>query len=661
MNARARILTRLAVLGMTCAVSSAQSTWTNFINSSQTDVWGVPTNWTNESSANGIPGFDINTSTGNSNDDAVVYFGYPSGGTPQLNLLASNYVLRTLYLSETTNANQNADGNIISTLGPSSLTLEEVNYFQGGRQLDFFTNVALIDKDDGNAFVVRQANTLDFGGGLKGIEGLNIVGNQTLYIRGYDMGYGTHATNGLTLTALTGGSKRLAFNGTLYSNIVHDIPNLTFTDDGRGAGNLSFLNLSPSNTATVNISNVALSTQQREFRIGGESAADGTPIVTVNVNDDLDFATGTVTNVDRYVWSSSVHGGVVNLNGDIIVNQDLESSRLLIFGGNGVVNLNGSALQTNGTARTRPTRIDGDRSLVVAVENPSALGEGQVQLYNGSVLRMNYDVYSSLTNGGFGYPGSNTTYNENRNIFLDFGAAQGGFVDPRWNDQNSGLVVRAYNGIAGNLTGAYITNTGGLNFSGSGITFQTNAIVAENTINQPAFADFGNTLWMGITNAAGSYTGVGDTTTVFRGVAISAITPQGEGDIFSLNADVNIDTPLSGYRGDLTAAAGLDLRVLVPGNVYVTPVSGTNTDHRATFNSDTGRVFFEGPGVLFLENRNSWQVYDGTASNLFRIGLDGANTPDNPLAINTQNAEILRLTGNNSVATNTTLDRKSVV
>lgn len=648
-----RKIAAVAVALALCGASAiAQNTWTNFINASQNDVWGVPTNWTNELSANGIPGFDVNTGTGNSNDDAVVYFGYPSGGTPQLNLLASNYVLRTLYLAETTNANQNSDGNIISTLGPSSLTLEEVNYFQGGRQLDFFTNVALIDRDDGKAFVVNHASTLDFGGGLRGTEGINFVGNQTLYIRGYDMGYGVDPTNGITISGASGGGKRLAFNGTLVSNITHDVPNLTYQNAGGSA--LTFLNLSPSNTAIVNIQNLTLETNTTQFSIGGESAADGTPIVTVNVNDDIDFATNSTAHSDRTVDSASVHGGIVNLNGNIIVNQDFETNRTLIFSGNGVFNLNGNVLQTNGTARTRPTRIDGDRSLVVAIDDPGRLGEGLVQLNNGSVLRMNYDVYSSLTNGGSGYAGSNLVYNENRNIFLDFGVAQGGFYDPRDNTGVSGLVVRAFNGIAGNLTGASITNASGY-FANNTISFETNAIVAENTINQPAFADYGNTLWMGITNAAGSYTDVGNTATVFRGVAISAITPQGEGDIFSLGTDVNIDTALSGYRGDLTAAAGMDLRVLVPGNAFVMPVSGTNTAHRATFNSDTGRVFFEGPGVLFLENRNSWQVYDGTASNLFRLGLDGVNTPDNPLAINTQNAEILRLTGNNSVATNTTL------
>lgn len=649
----------VTLLTLGCGIALAQSSWTNVIPGNETDIWGVAANWTDQGGTNGLPGFDIGTSTGNSNDDAVVYFGTTADGAPALNLLGSNYVLRSLYFSESTNSGVDASGNIISWISegdqPSaSLTLEEINYFQGGRELDFYRNISVIDRADGKAFIMTNvASTMDFGGGIRGTEGISIGGSATMYVRGYDMSYGTDPANGLTFVNQRGGSRRLAFNQTFNSNIVHDIPNLTFDDASSGAGNLTFLNLSPSNTATVNISNVTLGAQQYQFRIGGESAADGTPIVTVNVNGDLDFATGTVTNIDRYIYGASVHGGIVNLNGNIIANQDWEPNRLVIFSGNGVFNLNGNIIQTNGAARTLTTRLDPDRSLVVAISNEHALGDGIVQLYGGSVLRMNYDVYSSLTNGGSGYAGSNLVYSQTYDVNLDFGVAQGGFYDPRDNSGVSGLVVRAFNGIAGNLTGATYTNADG-HFANNTISFQTNAVIAENAVNPPTFAQVGNTLWMGITNAAGAYTGIGDTNTIYRGVALGALTPMGEGDILSADTDIELGPAYSGYRGDLTAATGQDLRVLINGaQVYVTPLSGTDTAHRATFNADTGNVIFEGPGLLNLDARNGWQTMDGTASNMFRVGMDGTASEENPQAINSQNAEILRFTGANALPSNT--------
>jgi len=661
---RRRCVRAIAAGGMALALSGAptfaQSTWTNIIPGNETDVWGVAVNWIDQGGTNGIPGFDANTSTGNSNDDAVVYFGTTADGAPALNLQGSNYVLRSLYISESTNAGIDANANFISWVSASdqpaaSLTLEEINYFQGGRELDFYTNVAIIDKVDGQAFnLTNVLYTLDFGGGFRGTEGINMGGSSTIYFRGYDMAYGTDATNGLTLLNFRGGSRRMAFNQTFTSNMVHDIPNLTFDDASSGAGSLTFLNMSPSNTAVVNISNVSVGAQQYQVRIGGESAADGTPIVTVNINDDLDFATGTVTNIDRYVYNASVHGGIVNLNGDIIVNQDWETSRYLIFSGDGVFNLNGNVLQTNGTARTRPTRLDGDRSLVVAISNDQALGDGLVQLYAGSVLRMNYDVYASLTNGGSGYAGSNLVYSQGNDVNLDFGVAQSGFYDPRDNTGVSGLVVRAFNGIAGNLTGATYTNADG-HFANNTISFQTNAVIAENAINPPTFAQVGNTLWMGITNAAGAYTDLGNTGTIYRGAAIGALTPMGEGDILSANTSIEATPAQSGYRGDMTAASGQDLRVLVAGYAFVTPLSGTDTAHRATFNADTGNAIFEGPGTLNLLAYNGWQTFDGTASNLFRLGLDGVVSDENPQGINSQNTEILRFTYANALRTNTTM------
>ena len=63
---------------------------------------------------------------------------------------------------------------------------------------------------------------------------------------------------------------------------------------------------------------------------------------------------------------------------------------------------------------------------------------------------MAYDVFGD-TNG---YPGSSFRYGENANTHFDFAAAQSGFFDPIANNTASGLVIRAFNGISGNLTGA---------------------------------------------------------------------------------------------------------------------------------------------------------------------------------------------------------------
>lgn len=204
-----------------------QAVWTNQVAGSATDVWGVAANWfsTNDGSS-GIPGFDMNTGLGNSNDVAWLFIG-TNNSVPNINLLASNYVLRSLLITEGAG---NGDGNFISTLGGSSLTMESLEYVEGNRQLDFYREIEIADKTDGKAFEIDAISTLDIGGIFRGTEGLFNRNNGTIYLRNYVMTYGTDPTNGLTFDNIGAGARRIAFGAemTSVSNIVHNIPHLTF-------------------------------------------------------------------------------------------------------------------------------------------------------------------------------------------------------------------------------------------------------------------------------------------------------------------------------------------------------------------------------------------------------------------------------------------------
>jgi len=598
---------------------------------SGTEIWGVAGNWTNGFGLNGVPGFNLATSTGDSNDDAVVFF----RATSSLNLAGTSYVLRTLYISENTTSGVNADGNFISLGAPATLTLEGINYFEGGRIIDFSSYVGINDKSDGNAFFLRSAgNGMDIGGAFTGSEGIRIDSSQSFNIRNYQISYGTNAENGIVMEGGAGGTRIFGLDASV-SNVVHDIPHFTINNSGNF--NTIFQRSSGTNEITVNINNLTLATNTTRLHLGGESLPDGTPAVTVNVNDRIDFGVAD-TSSDRVFNFESVYGGIVNFNSNIVIKQTLDAGRSVIFNGNGVVNINADPIRpTLDDPVTQTFVLDGARSLVVAVNDEGRLGQGIVDLRPGTVLRLNYDVFGDPDD----FPGSSVRYGTTtNNFFWEFGVAQSGFFSPSAGDPNAPFEVHAFTGIAGNLSNAV--------YSGGtpNIIFQTNAIIGSGSLNQPTRADLGGAiLWEGIRTAGGTYTNIGDdgSTSIFRGVAIGALAPLGTtADMLSTSTtNVEQETYLSGFHATLESRPGQSLEVLIAGDVIFT--ARTNGES-ATFNSDTGTANVWGPGYMGLQVRNFQRPLVGSATNINRIGLDGTdNNGENPQLFNTQGSTILDL------------------
>lgn len=611
--------------------------------------WDTAGNW----DVNSVPGFPIGTS----NDTATIRFNV--SGTPIIHFSAAEHVFLSLTIDEsaavTSTGNFYGDTGFIP-FGGASYTqyVQRIAYTNGGSQIDFYQDLTFQDWADGNAFEVDTTggNVLDFGGGITGSDGIRIQGNDTVYFRGYNMSYGAGLSNGLIFSGEVGGNKSFYIDATA-GPVTHDIPNLVI--ENSGALNINFGRLAGSNSIAVNISNVVLTTNTTSLRFGGDSEHDGTPTATVNVNGQVDFSVATAA-ANRTLVLNSTYGGIVNFNSNIVVNQDLDVARTIVWNGNGVARVNADIIQTNGSLTSLTNRLDGDRNLVVEVDAESRLGTGNVDIRNGSVLRMAYDVYGD-TNG---YPGSSFRYGESANTFFDFATNQSGFFDPVANNVASGLVVRAFNGISGNLTGANFTNASGF-YAGNTIAFQTNAIIGERATALPTRAQLGGAiLYQGIQTAGGTYTNIGDdgATSIYKGVAITALTPMGTGELPvlddpSANLNFQEDTFLSGFFGTLSARPGQDLEVLIPGNVFVSPNSfGSN----ATFNASTGVAYFRGPGTLSFQRRytanpigTTADPWEGTVSNLVRIGLDGTASPENPLAIQSQSSLIADLIGTGAI------------
>lgn len=619
----------------------AQGTYTNHITNSTSTVAWSSNHWDPSGT---IPGFDSDAATGNSNDVAVIRFLSTSGTqNPQLDLLGSNYVLQSLVLNEDTTANRNADGNIISSQDASSLTLQNIIYASGGRALDFQTNVSIIDWADGIAFYLdtSSGNTIDFGGALQGQDGLRINSNNTLFFRNYQISYGSTLSNSLIFEGAAGGTKNFWIDATA-GDVTHTIDNMVVEVSNNNGQNIDFGRSAGTNSLTVNISNIIFSSSTADrLYIGGGSEPDGTPSTTVNVLGQV-VLTNEV-NTTKTIQIDSVYDGIINFHSNIVQNDDVDT--LFVFQGNGVANILADMLHTNGSLRSDTVRIDGFRGLTVAVDAESRLGTGEIDLRAGSVLKLNYDVFgdpngfpgSTLTNRG-GINGLNDTY-------LDFGVAQSGFFDPLTGDTNTPMTVYAFNGIVGNLTGARYNSDANPN-----VLLQTNAIIGENAINKPTYADIGQALWAGIRDSGGTYTNIGlaDGTNIFRGVAIGALTPLGNGDLPNTQADPNVDTFLSGFHGTLNAAPGIDLEVLLSGEVLFT--ARTN-DLIAAFNADTGVANVRGPGNMMLQSRNMGGSggiivpLTGTVTQINRIGRGGIVSELNPFGLNDQNQIGLDLIG----------------
>ncbi|MCC6356546.1 MAG: PEP-CTERM sorting domain-containing protein [Verrucomicrobiae bacterium] len=657
---RGNPVTACAALALCGAAAPGQTTYTNTITGNVTEVYGVPGNW----DPNGIPGFYLTNLTegvGNSNDVAQVDFRNTANNTtqaPQLDLLGSNYVLASLILTEDTGAGRNSDGNIISTAGPSSLALQGIIYAEGGRTIDLQTNVAIIDWADGNAFRVDTSagNTLDFGGELQGGDGIRINSNNTLFFRRYGVSYGAGVSNGMIFEGAAGGTKNFWIDAS-SGDVVHDIPNMVIDTSNDNNQNIDFGRSVGTNTVTVNISNVIFNANVGRFYLGGGSEPDGSESTTVNVRGPVVFGGGlgdSLTN--KYIQIDSVYGGVVNFQSNIVQNHDTGTDARLILQGNGVVNILADMTDTNGGLRSLPVRIDGSKGLTVGVDAESRLGTGEIDIRSGSVLRLNYDVFGDAN----GYPGGSLTnrggVNGLNDTYLDFGVAQSGFFDPVSGDTNVPLTVTAFNGIAGNLTGARYNSDANPN-----VLLQTNAIIGENAINKPTFADIGQALWAGIRDAGGTYTNIGlaDGTNIFRGVAIGALTPQGNGDLPNTQADPNVDTFLSGFHGTLSAAPGTNLEVLLSGEVLFTARTNGLV---ASFNADTGVANVRGPGNMILQSRNMGAGGGGVitplvgdVTNINRVGRAGNISEVNPFGLNDQNQITVDMIGSHALFTNMTL------
>ncbi|MCC6354285.1 MAG: autotransporter-associated beta strand repeat-containing protein, partial [Verrucomicrobiae bacterium] len=644
MSKLSRWLSLVSVLGAASGSAFGQNSYTNAVNG--TELWGLAGQWTNELGLNGVPGYNVVTGTGNSNDDAVVLM---VAGTPNLNLAGTGYVLRSLFLYENTNANVNIDGNIVSFgAAGASLTMERLDYYLGGRTLDFATPVSLNDKTDGNAFVLRSvASGLDIGGTFTGTEGLRIEGNQTLLLRKYNFSYGAGISNGIVNEGVAGGGSTRVFGMNSTSSSTHDIPNFVTLNDG--AFNTIFQRTAGANALDVNINNLEFGTNTIQLRLGGQaSPVDGAPIVTVNVNDQIDFSNLQVGNQDITFNFESAFGGIVNFNSNVVINQGIHLDKSVIFNGNGVVNVNADPIRYGFSDPVTMTHIlDGARSLTVAVNDEGRLGQGIVDLRPGTVLRLNYDAFGDAD----GFPGTSMRYGAGtNNLYYDFGAVQSGFYDPVIGDANTPLQVRAFMGVGGRLDNAVYS---GVN---QNIALYTNAIIAEGSSNLPTRAELGGAiLWEGIRNAGGTYTDIGDdgSTSIFRGVAIGALANLGTGaDLLSTSGtNVEAETFIGGFHGSLTARAGQDLEVLLPSGdgVVFTPYTNGQV---ATFNADTGIANVRGMGNMQIQQRSGVLAIGGTATNINRIGYDGTFSDDNPLGTNTQNNVILDLVAAQSIPSN---------
>ena len=635
MNRQSRFLWVASLLVAACGSAFGQSSWTNVIPTSTVDIWGVPGNWTNQGGTNGVPGYNLYTGAGNSNDDAVVYFGTTATGGPGLDLRGTSYVLRSLYFSESTNANVSSDGNVFSIGAPASLTLESIEYFQGGRVLDFYSSVLFNDKLDGNAFVIRSTNgnAFDIGGAFTGSEGLRIDANQTMLIRNYQFTYGNDAAHGLVNEGGAGGTRSYGFF--VSSNTTHDIPN--FVVNNSGNFNTLFQRSAGTNELAVNINNLIFATNTTRFHMGGDALPDGTPAVTVNVNDQIDFS-GASASSDRTLVLYSQYAGIVNFNSNLVVNQSLDAGKSIIFNGDGIVNVNADPIRAGYTNPVTMTHVlDGNKGLIIGVNGEGRLGQGAVDLRPGTVLQLNYDVFGDPN----GFPGSSIRYGSTtNNFFYEFGVAQSGFYSPSVGLTNVPLEVHAFTGIAGNLSNAVYSGPG------MNVIFQTNAIIGSGSQNMPTRADLGGAiLWEGIRSVGGTYTNIGDdgSTSIFRGVAISALAPQGPGaDLFSTSGtNVELETFLSGFHATLGSRSGQALEVLLPDTVLFT--ARTN-GQMATFNSDTGVANVRGQGLMQLQMRGGVAPLAGSATNINRIGLDGTDAGgENPHRVNTQASVILDL------------------
>jgi hypothetical protein len=622
------------------ACAFGQAAYTNVITGNTTEDWGLDSNWV----PTGIPGFFLTNLTegvGDSNDIARVEF--EAGGnvtrTPQIDLQGTGYVLSALQITE--GGTGNADGNFISSAGAASLTLQRIDYTSGGRQIDFLNEITIRDWDDGNPFVVDVdgGNVLDFGGPFQGSDGLVVNGNPTLYFRNFQTTFGTGISNGLIINAGSG-TKNFWIDATA-GDVNLSIPNLVVGDFAGSSGNVNidFGRSAGTNMVSVNISNVVLGETVDRLFLGGGSDPDGTETTTVNVFGDIEFAP---TNINNLIKIDSVYDGVVNFYGNIVQNEDVGNSNLVVFQGNGTARLFADMIHTNGSLRTLETRIDGTRGLTVVVDAESRLGAGVVDMRAGSVLKFNYDVFGDPN----GYPGGSLTnkgvVDDLNDTHLDFGVLQSGFFDPITGDTGTPLTVLAFNGIAGNLSNAVYSG------AGQNIIVQTNAIIGENALNKPTYADVGQSVWAGIRNVGGTYTNIGiqDGTNIFRGIAFSAQAPQGTGDLPNTSGDPNIEPFLSGIHGTFSAAPGLDLEVLLSGETIITP---RTNDLAATFNSDTGTVNFRGPGNVLVQERQGVTALSGTATNINRIGRGGNVSEVNPLGLNDQNDVILDLEGTSPI------------
>ncbi len=633
-----RWLARLAVFALAGSGAVGQTIYSNAVQNNTTpEDWGESANW----DPAGVPGFDVLAGLGDSNDIAFVEFLRTATGTSgmDLNLQGSNYVLQTLLLREDTRSNRNADGNIIST-GAASLTLQGITYVQGGRELDFYADVTVRDWDDGVAFLLdtTSGNSLDFAGAFQGNDGLRIDSNNNNYFRNYQMSYGVGPSNGLILASgSTGGTKNFWIEAAA-GDVTHTIPDLVIESNGNV--NIDFGRSAGTNNLTVNISNVHFSAATDRFFIGGGSEPNGEPSTTVNVLGQVDFGQNADANINIKI--DSVYDGIVNFHSNIIQNHD-GAATFGQFTGNGVARILADMQDTNGNLRTLTTRIDGGRSLVVAVDAQTRLGMGTVDLRNGSVLKLNYDAYSNALATGFGFPGSNFVFgggvDDQNDKFFDFGVAQSGFFDPFTGDTNAPLTVTAFNGIAGDLSGAVYSGVG------QNVIIQTNAIIGENAINKPTFADVGQSVWAGIRDGGGTYTNIGiaDGTNIFRGVALSALAPLGNGELPNTSQG-NIETGpfLSGFHGTLDAAPGIDLEVLLSGEVIITP---RTNDLVASFNADTGVANIRGPGNMILQQRQGVTAITGNVTQFNRIGRSGVVSDLNPLGLNDQNDFVVDFIG----------------
>lgn len=553
---------------------------------------------------------------------------------PQLDLEGINRTIQVLNFTEDPTSGRNADANFVSS-GNATLTLREINYLLGGREIDFFNTITVADvAGDGLALNITADSTIDFHGPVTGSEGITFGaavgtggdGNRTF--RNYQV-------QGDITNHSIDGDIRFGFD-TTAAPVVHNVVNLNLSDNDvlhnfyRSAG---------SNLATVNIDNINMAGLVT-LRIGSASAANGAAEATVNLNGEVVFdqaATATFLMASQFA-------GVVNLN-DNLKQQQSATPELLTLSGDGWLNVLADFQDLAGNQRTGTVRIDGTRGLTVFIDNESRLGAGAVEVRSGGSLRFGYDVFVD------GYPGSaitnisgTSTGDNSGGVVLGFDAVQSGFFDPMLDDGAGGKValrVRSFNGITGNLTNAVYSG------AGQNIVFERDAVLGPISGGAgPTRSELTNgLLWQALTGNDQVVTDIGDDGVgIFQGVAFNPLVHNGTAVGFQ---DSNgIADSVGGFHGSLTARAGVDLEVLVASNTRFSEYDTTF----AQLHSTTGVANFRGPKELHLEGTSSAGAWQGSVTIINRIGEDGSG------ADNSQNRSILRIGGTDGIADGQTVN-----